>query len=621
MKIFNTYFLMFVAYCCLFVACSDDDYQPGAPAEGEGFFFSNTLSSKINLDSKATSFEVQLGRSVTGNAATANLTVEDPSGKFTIPTSVEFAADAATATLTISYDPTIMEYDDYITVTLSLKDAAQTTPYGLASYTFSAGIPAPWKTLGKAAFRDAFVFEKTYQVELQQNEDNPDIYRLVNPYAAALKAEELPVKDGVSPSEYLTFRLLHPGNVLGKVTISGDGLVYFDPCTTGYYDTEQKQVIELDHPALFSSLATEESWQYNKVTTYQADGTPAVVQLAPMYYMDGIGGYNYTQKDDMITIVFPGYVVADYSVSATYTGRYTDIGGTTYATANVTLGKDVESAKVGIVKGNNLSDAVAGIINGTLESIEITKSESVSIPCGEAGMHSIVVVSYGKDEAQKSGHATFHFPDTGVSKWKSLGMAEYTDAFVAPAYGATDYPTYNVEVEENENIPGVYRLVNPYGAAYPYNEKGDWDDSRDYYMEINASDPDGVYITVQNTGLNWGDGNFYVYSYAAYNLDNGVSLEDAKAEGLCGKMENGVITFPAETLLYGFLDEGEDFGFTGEKGEFKLVLPSATVMTANVNVKSKISAKMTRTARQVQPKRSAPKFRVFETSAKLGALK
>ena len=33
MKLFNKYFLLAVASCCLFTACSDDDdYTPGSPA-------------------------------------------------------------------------------------------------------------------------------------------------------------------------------------------------------------------------------------------------------------------------------------------------------------------------------------------------------------------------------------------------------------------------------------------------------------------------------------------------------------------------------------------------------------------------------------------------------------
>ena len=92
-----------------------------------------------------------------------------------------------------------------------------------------------------------------------------------------------------------------------------------------------------------------------------------------------------------------------------------------------------------------------------------------------------------------------------------------------------------------------------------------------YNIEINAADANGVYIPVQNTGLNWGDGNFYVYSMAAYYLDNGASLDETKAKGVCGTLKDGVITFPSKSLLFAFFESDASLYQTGDG--FKLVLP------------------------------------------------
>lgn len=581
MKIFNKYFLMIVASCCLFTACGDDDdYKAGAPAEGQGVFFSNTASSKINLDSKATSFDVKIGRSITGSATTVELTVEDTSGKFTIPTSVSFAADAEMATLTIGYNPEELEYDAYAKITLSVKGEENTTPYGFSTYTFEVGIPAPWKSIGKATFNDAYIFEKTYQVELQQNENDPNQYRLVDPYSAALKAENLSTNDDQSP--YVTFKLLVPDDKVGNITITSNGLVYFDSYCSGLYNTanDYNTNIDIHHPSDFTKFQDEAMWQYSRVTHYKEDGTPGIVQFAPYYYMENLGGWDKTQVDGMITITFPGYVLADYSVSATYTGQNTSIDGSRYALANITLGEDVTSAKVALIKGDDVDAAVAGIKDGSLANTEITETGTVSLPCPEKGVYTFVVVSYGDNNPQESAYAKFFSSTAIASQWASLGMAKYTDTYVGAAYGADD-ETYEVEIEESGNTPGLYRLVNPYGAAFPYNEEGDWDASRNYYMEINATDPTAVYITMQNTGLNWGDGNFYVYSEAAYALDEeGKSLAEVKAQGLCGTLNNGVITFPNGSLLFGFFESSSDFYTANESGDFKIVLPSA--VTTNI---------------------------------------
>ena len=576
MKLFNKYFLFALMACSVFTACSDDDYQAGEPVEGEYYFFPNTAASRIDLSKSASSFDVEVYRSTTGVAETVNLAVTDGSeGVFTIPASVDFAADSQTATLTIGYDATQLAYDDYKTVTLKLTDGV--TPYGLSEYTFEAGIPAPWVTLGKATYNDSFFFTNAYAVDLQQNEEDPSQYRLVKPLTTALGAEGAALAaQGLTPdgseSEYITFQLVEPGNKINDVTITGEGLVYFDAYSTGLLNGGK--LIEEAHPSFLASYQDESLWGHSRVTQYQEDGTPGIVQLAPFYFMDNgdgtLSGWDNSQVDGMVTIVFPGFVITDFSATVAYTGRYYALDGTCYATGNVTLGADVASAKVALVAGDDVATAEAGIKDGTIESTEITASGSVSLPCTEDGLHTFVVVTYdGEGEAQSSAYTRFLIT-TGTTTWKSLGEALYTDAYVGYAYGGENV-AYKVEIQESEETPGLYRLVNPYGAAFPYNEEGDWDDSRDYYIEINATDANGVYIPIQNTGLNWGDGNFYVYSMAAYYLDNGASLDEAKAEGVCGTLKDGVITFPSKSLAFAFFESDAGLYQTGDG--FKLVLP------------------------------------------------
>ncbi len=164
--------------------------------------------------------------------------------------------------------------------------------------------------------------------------------------------------------------------------------------------------------------------------------------------------------------------------------------------------------------------------------------------------------------------------------WTSLGMCEYTEDILASMFYFMDdgdmVCTYEVEIQENTETPGLFRLVNPYGEAYPFNEPGDWDDSREYYIEINATDPDGVYIESQDTGCDWGYGRFYVWSYADYLYQYGFGTRDAiKEMGWCGTYADGVITFPLYGLVlsipayYGYLD------YANYDEAFKIVMPSA----------------------------------------------
>lgn len=557
-------------------ACTEDaEYTPATQLANAQVYFPTTMASQVNLKNDATSFDIELNRVKADEAATVELTVIDKSGLFTIPSSASFAAGEDVAKITIGYDPEQLGFDNFQDITISIADESFTTPYGTASYSFKAGIPSPWKSLGLATFSDTYLFEHSYQVDLQQNELQPNIYRLVDPYSEGLKAEGFTTNG--DQSEYLTFKILKVGDKLGDVEITTDGLVYFDSACTGFFNTsnDYNKNVDIHHPGDFTKYQSENDWAHNIVKKYEADGTPGIVQLAPFYYMDGLGGWDMTQKDGIITIVFPGVVIKDYSASVTYKGRFTNIDGDNFAIADITLGDDVENGKVVMIEGDDINAAISGILDGSLETTEMTSSGTVNIPSNYNGLCSIVVITYGDNEAQEVGYTSFEF-SSGSAQWKSLGLATYTDDIVGPAYGEA-LQTYQVEIQESSDKPGIYRLVNPYGEAFPYNQPGDWDNSKNYYMEINAQDPHGVYIELQNTGLNWGNGNIYVYSMAANYLAQGNTLEDIKAAGYCGTLINGIITFPSKSLLFGFIEEdAENLYYANVNGAFKIVLPEAT---------------------------------------------
>ena len=183
------------------------------------------------------------------------------------------------------------------------------------------------------------------------------------------------------------------------------------------------------------------------------------------------------------------------------------------------------------------------------------------------------------------GKASYAFKAGIPAPWESLGMGTYVEDCVSALFGVENV-AYAVEVQENMENRGIYRLVNPYGKAYPYNEEGDYDASQNYYMEINAQDPEGVYITRFNTGMDWGYGECIVWSMANYYMvRQGLSLEDVKAEGLCGTLSEGLITFPKESLLFGMMDyqDGGLYPANGN-GKFTVALPGTVIADYSVSV-------------------------------------
>ena len=160
--------------------------------------------------------------------------------------------------------------------------------------------------------------------------------------------------------------------------------------------------------------------------------------------------------------------------------------------------------------------------------------------------------------------------------WKSIGKALYTeDVASSPGFGLQCL-TYEVEVEQAVENPNMIRLKNAYGAAFPYNEPGDYDTKKDYYITFNCEDPEGVYIDGWcEMGMDWGYGMFSMTSYGYYLMAKGNSFDAVKAAGYMGTLdENLCITFPVKGLVVQMANWG--MAHANKNGAFKLDLSTTT---------------------------------------------
>lgn len=162
------------------------------------------------------------------------------------------------------------------------------------------------------------------------------------------------------------------------------------------------------------------------------------------------------------------------------------------------------------------------------------------------------------------------------SGWIAAGTALYSEDMVGTFF-LIENVSYEVAVEKAIGNPAVIRLVDPYGAAYPYNAPGDYDTSKKHYMVFNMEDPEGVYFERHNSGMNWGYGEFTFLSLAGYYLEKGNPLEVIKGAGYCGTVVDNVITFPAGTLLVGMADYNGGVLYGAGTGAFKIDLSNATI--------------------------------------------
>ncbi len=168
---------------------------------------------------------------------------------------------------------------------------------------------SPWVSLGIGTFADAFFFEDVYNVEIQQNIDSPNEFRIVQPYYEGLVAEGyISAHDDYTGGQYFYFTIKNSGDKIGSLTISHDNLIDYEDYNSGWYYSYYGSYVWIYHPCEASTTATNESaWVNNCVLSYQNDGTtPAVVQLAPFYYMPSYGGgWNYYAYTELVLITFP----------------------------------------------------------------------------------------------------------------------------------------------------------------------------------------------------------------------------------------------------------------------------------------------------------------------------
>ncbi|MDE6368245.1 MAG: hypothetical protein K2K94_03325, partial [Muribaculaceae bacterium] len=108
-------------------------------------------------------------------------------------------------------------------------------------------------------------------------------------------------------------------------------------------------------------------------------------------------------------------------------------------------------------------------------------------------------------------------------KWVSIGECAYTDEAVYSCWSVGPQ-TFNVDLEYDTNHPGMYRIVNPWknypASALAFVENHEDNPGKlllgdEYYILINATDPEKVYVEESPIGI--------VYTDVVYNEETGVA--------------------------------------------------------------------------------------------------
>lgn len=401
-------------------ACQEEKVEPGEK-DLDGcygvYFPAQEKAVKLVLDpAEPTSTKITVMRKNSEGEITVPVTVADTSKLFKF-TPITFKDGQAETTIDVTFDG-IGIGNTYL-ASLTIEDPAYASKYNSNPISIDVKVLCEkWNNLGVGTWVEhgVFNFKAPENVIIHQNDLDKTKYRIYMRYPDPEKEGEEYALYSSKSDEYLSLRLLKSGEVLKSKTeelkVDKDGLVLFDIFDTGIpYDTGAPNIWFV-HP--FNLSKPVNLWYYNKVISYQKDGvTPAGIQLAPYYYINGLRAIDRSQEDGIITIVFPGAVLTDYTINVS-------VGETVDGEIPVEfdLGADVATAKYAVYEGE-LSKAAAerhanAIVKGDEESKVVPETGAVSLTLDKSGVYSLVAVSLDdKNEFQKSAVSTFNYVAKG----------------------------------------------------------------------------------------------------------------------------------------------------------------------------------------------------------------
>lgn len=453
-------------------ACSEEEasYSAAPQAAGTQVYFPESLPSVFDLSKDGGTFEIQIYRGNTEGDVDIPLTINSTNELFTIENNAHFKDGESIATITIRYDGSKLEYDDYSEFTISVGEGLK-TPYGTSSYSFSAGVPAPWVSMKLSDGTRGFYREDnvsslfsleivTYPVEVEENALLPGKYRIVNPYGSAFP-HNVPGDWDNSKDYYLEIDATDPEFVHFSLQDMGVNWGYGSIGLVSYVDYLMMRGQTLDevkaaNPDLFGKLK-------DGIITFPAQSI--LISMGGSVY--------YGNPNGMTALALPGYQLKDYTSSVAYAGKYIDKDENTFIHAAVELGKDVENAKVYLIPGELTQDIYNTILEDKdIEGVNVAETSTsgeVRLPLPEgtpSGKCTLVIVSYAEESIQGVDWIEFMYQDGSAAKetWTDLYVGNYTYTLAFADYdeegNMTPYVDEGLVLSQSNDDPTRFKISN-----------------------------------------------------------------------------------------------------------------------------------------------------------------
>ena len=418
MKTIYRLFAAFSALSLFAAACTPvEEYKPGVEDNTDcyGVYFPAQETEFVRSPEEATVITFTVAREKTDGDLIVPINVKDTSSIFNIKPVNAVFEDGQSET-TISFDYARIAVGQEYLVSLSIEGDEFVSKYStLPSNLDFTVLVEKWNDLGVGTFTMNVYWDPfTCAVRFFQSDLNPAIYRI--------KMHEV-LEDGTTDlifseeqNTYLYFKVLKKGDKVFDNVADKDDLVFFDVFHTGIINSTYNAELLFVHPGALSSF-TVSDWYYNKVIQVKEDGSPAVIQLAPYIFMNGIGGWSFIDQDEAIILVLPGCQLVNYSMEIE--AGYSENG---VLPVKFELGADVAKVKYAIYPGTLNSAQVtryAGqIADGSAEGIATLPADGIAkLTLPETGVYTVVAVSFdATGEAQETAAATINYVAEGDNK-------------------------------------------------------------------------------------------------------------------------------------------------------------------------------------------------------------
>ena len=292
MKLNKVLFGLTIVAAALFSSCNKDNEGAIYSNQGNaGVSFTASTLSTVEVPASNPVFDVEIVRGNTVGAATGNLTATLKAGDEVIPgatvSAFNFADGQNSTTVSVNIAPLAVGVAGTITLTI---DDADASIGGVKSATMKVSKAYEWTKLGVGQYIDNWLGYSS-DVEIYKAEGF-DRYRVIAPYAEYVTSEQAVADWGAD--------WLDPTKSVAQLDVwIEDGLAFYEDYPIGInYEADKAQPIYVCHPSGWSSMQDPSFWAHNMM----GDG---YIQIAPYYYIDGLGGWNYTQRDGVIYIVLP----------------------------------------------------------------------------------------------------------------------------------------------------------------------------------------------------------------------------------------------------------------------------------------------------------------------------